>query len=258
MRMWIVMALLVAPSLSGGTVKGRVVFDDDAELRFPATVETFTTGCIIFCSDKSPVTPFEQPLCAEYEESSELIQLATLGDRAAIAQLQERYRTTFTYAERHRIAAALLRRASNDREYWNELATRMEEAIRFADDDHEQEFLAFCIARGVEPGDYRLMTLTAMEEAAMDRRARPFLLRAMESKDDFLARHTLSLVMGLADESLLPRIEKALERFPSGAFSLLWFRSDAADRIAKKFLSADDWEEYEEQRRCETMKTCDP
>lgn len=242
---------------------------EDVELRLEPLDEVVTTaGCdgTSYCSSSDPTTPFDRPICAEYELNDTLIESLKHGDASAIGLLQRRYETTFTYYERHRIAGALLGRVMDDREYWKELSGHAANAIRFAyvDGKPSQDFLDWCQARNVDPEDYRWMTILALQTAAGDRRARPLVLAALESSDLDVVDVAIVGVLSQRDESFLPPIEKAIERFPHQAeqlaMRLVLMRSDAADRLAMKFIPEERREAYAEDRRwvdCETMP-CDP
>jgi hypothetical protein len=208
------------------------------------------------CHDTEPETPFDWPTCTEYHLNTTLIESAERGDRSAIELLRQRYTATTVHTERHRIAAALLGRAGNESEYWNELSEHAADAIRFAYVDYKPtaEFAQWCVSRSVAPNDYRLMTIDALMAAAPDRRARPLLVKALESPDPELVDLGLySLAFHHPDESLLPAIERALEHHPEDAgdlaYFLLAFQSEAADRLAMKYLAKDRVEDYREQQR---------
>lgn len=235
--------------------KADVTTAVDVELSIDVTKVRFTCN-MARCNDTEPETPFDWESCTEYSWNSTLIQSGEGGDRSAIELLRQRYKATTVHEERHRIAAALLGRAGNDREYWNELSEHAAEAIRFAyvEDEPTEEFVQWCASRSVEPNDYRLMTLDALSVAAPDRRARPLLVKALESPDHEIVDLGLaSLALHHPDESLLPAIEKTLEHLPEDAgdlaYYLLAFRSDAADRVAMKYLPEDRVQEYREMQR---------
>jgi len=147
------------------------------------------------------------------------------------------------------------------------LSERAKEAIRFAyaEDEPSAELVQWCESRGIDPDEYRWMTIQALQTAAKDRRARGLLLEALESPDKHVVLAAMLGTLGHRDDSFLPKIEKAMERFPEEAAQmaswLVAFRSDAADQIAMKFLSEEGRDEYREQQRimdCETMGLCDP
>ena len=253
------------------TVREEEPLGVDVELRANpdprTTTVTFTCGSSVpFCGEDHPATPFDLPVCAEYELNSTLIESLGHGDASVIDLLRSRYTTAFTYSERHRIAGALLGRVADDRAYWNELAGHAADALRFAhvDDEPPQEFLDWCEARRVDPTEYRWMTIQALTAAAADRRSRRLLLEALESKDQHIVYTALVMLPTHRDDSVLPNIEKALRRTPGHsedlAMLLATFRSDAADELAKKFVSVERRAEYAEQRRqaeCETIG-CEP
>lgn len=224
-------------------------------------------GCVIMlCQEEPPQTPYELPLCNEYELNETLIELAKVGDRSAVELLQRRYETTIPYSERHRIAAALLGRVPDDRRYWNELEARAKDAIRFAhvDDEPPPAFVEWCQARGVDHEKYRWTLANAFLAAAPDPRARGLLREALETKDHDLFTSALVAILDLRDESFLPALERNIARFPDRTEMALWlssFGSEAADSVALKFLGDEDREVYGELRRrveCERMNACDP
>ena len=229
---------------------------------------TAALGCPVFsCLDEVPKTRFDLPQCVEYDLNQALIESARQDDRSAIELLQQRYESTFTHVERHRIAAALLGRATDDSRYWNELASDAKDAIRFAyvDGQPSPEYVQWCAARGVDPGDYRWMSIDAFRTAARDPRARDLLAGALDSKDVEVLRNAVTVLINLRDESYLPALDRALARFPDEAsemaFWLMEFNLDAADQLALKFIPQEDHETYWEQRRTlvhETMSPSDP
>ena len=192
--------------------------------------------------------------CTDYELNSALIESMKLGDASALELLQKRQRATFVHAERHRLAGALLGRVIDDRAYWNELSEHAADAIRFAyvDDEPSQEFVQWCAYRGIDPNEYRWMTIDALGIAAADRRARPLLLKALESADPMVVLCAFSAIIEQRDESLLPAIERMLERFPEDAS----FASGARAVPVRRRRSRGDevplrgrQEEYRHQRR---------
>src|SRR5688572_2698314 len=114
MKALLAMALLIALPISADVSK--ISFDPDR----------------VRCHDTEPETPFDWVTCPEYHSNTTLIQSVKGGDHSAIELLRQRYTTTTVHTERHRIAAALLGRAGNESEYWNELSEHAAEAIRFA------------------------------------------------------------------------------------------------------------------------------
>jgi hypothetical protein len=249
-------------------VEDEVTAIPDVELRVSPITETITFTCSFKpCSDEDPASPFDEASCTDYEMNTTLIESMERGDRSATDLLRRRYAAAFTYGERHRIAGALLGRVPDDREYWSELAAYGADAIRFpyVEGEPAPEFVAWCAARALDPDQYHWMALRAFEGAAADRRGRGMVLQALESKDSALVQSALAAILEHRDESVLPAIEKALERFPEQAGWLaMWLgklQSDAADRVALKFLPEGCVEEYREQQRqaaCETMAGCNP
>lgn len=219
--------------------------DLQAELNEPIT---FTCGAP--CGQQRPTTPWDRPSCDDYDFDSSLIAAAAQSDGSAIVLLRQRYDTADSTQERQRIGAALLRRIGNDEQILNALASDAENAVRFAHDGYENhpDLAAWCGARGYDPDDYWRMAWNALDQASADPRFRPLLIKALATKDDVLV---FTAIHGLAvqhDESALPRIDETLARFPEDAsamaFGLADFASDAADRIADKYLRGDDREQY--------------
>lgn len=246
-------------------VDGPSVKVHDIELRLDPDQITFTCS-LMACSDTEPATPFEQVSCPEYELNSALIESMERGDRSVIDLLRSRYETTFTFLERHRLAAALLGHVPDDRRYWNVLEERAAHAIRFAYDGSEPPaaFVEWCAVRGVDPHDYSMIALDALRIAAADPRGRSLVLGALHSGEPLLTDTAMGAILDDRDESFFPEIEKAMAGRPDEARAIaMWlafFRSDAADRLAMKFLSGEAREEYAELRRtddCESMD-CDP
>ena len=233
MRTFAAIALLLAGSLSADELVGLHVDLKDLP-------RSRSCGFVIqlLCSDREPVTPFDRPTCSEYEQTYVLIE-AIDSDPSAIELLRSRYETTFTHGERHRIAGALLGRVPDDRRYWNELEEHAAYALRET--------------RGVDSDGRPSMAMEAFRIAAGDPRGRPLVLGALQSNDVDLLSRTLAVIVRRRDESFLPAIEAMLERLPEHAEVLaMWVTllgSDAADRVASRFLSA--------SSDCETMD-CNP
>lgn len=201
-----------------------------------------------------PDTEWGEPACEDYELDTSLIESAGRGDRSAIDLLERRYRSTATFAERHRIGAALLGRVADDSAIWNELSLHAGNAVRFVSSGSElnPELVAWCEERGCDPYAYSSMAEEALIDIADVPRARPLLLRAMKTNDPQLTPIGIYGLCGQRDESLLPAIDEALSKSPDAsslAMALAAFRSEAADRIAAKYISEDDREEYEEQKK---------
>src|SRR3954453_965761 len=199
----------------------------------------------VVCS-QSAATPWDLPACSEYDFNSALIESADYGDRSAIELLRRRYAETFTYAERYRIASVLLGRVRDDSAIWNELLPHAENAVNFA--GQKEKLDAYCVEHGYGSAKYAEMSSSALIAVMLDRRARPLLLRALKSDDRDIST---TGVLGLAIqhvETALPEIEAAVQRFPSNAQDLAFFKSDAADRVAEKVLSGAELEEYRRAR----------
>lgn len=202
----------------------------------------------------APATVWDKPSCDDEEFDDALIESAASGDRSAIALLERRYTAAATHAERITIAAALLGRVRDDGAIWKDLAGWAEHAVEFhLDPDTAAEKLkAYCGQHDCEPDDVDRLSWQALEAISADRRARPLLLRALAAIDTDVVDQAIVGLAAQHDETSLPEIEKALQRLPEAAsmlaLSLADFESDAADKIAGKYLADDDREEYAARR----------
>ena len=205
------------------------------------------------CIDE-PATEWDDPSCDDYRLDTALIEAAARNDRSAINLLQRRHEQMVNFRERFRIAGALLHRVPDDSAIWRELEKYAAEAVRFAPDgdDPNPDFQAFCAEHGYDTGSYYSMTIDAFATILGDPRSRPILVKALATKDLTLVQ---GAILGFAeqhDESGLPLIEKRFAEIgdvPSHlVFNLSYFRSEAADRLAAKYLSDDDVEEFERVR----------
>ena len=134
-----------------------------------------TLACPLFCGDKPPATPWDLAPCDEYNFNDALIESARQGDRSAIDLLEKRYASTFTVAERIRIASALLGRVRDDSAIWNDLLPYAEHAVDF----DEEKYAAYCAEHGYDKDRYEMMAVNALIAVSHDCRARPLLLRAL-------------------------------------------------------------------------------
>jgi hypothetical protein len=211
------------------------------------------THCAQPCSQEAPSTAWDLPLCTDLEFDRSLLDNATHGDHSALELLQKRFETVLTYGERHHIAAVLLRVAPDDRPYWNELNTHAENALRFQGDDEAASRLEdFCKEQGCEPARYTVIANEALRAISEDPRSLPLLRRTLESKDATLVRIAIDGLTTQRDQASLDAIDAALARFPddaeSMASSLSRFQSEAADRIAMKYLTQEQQTAYREAR----------
>ena len=199
-----------------------------------------------------PPEPWGDTPCADRKFDDALIESVANGDRSAVELMQRRYATAATYAERIRLGAALLGRVADDGAIWKELAGYAERAVELHADGGKEKLAAWCAAHDCEPDDYERLSREAFQEIAGDRRAHPLLLRALASSDETLVNDAIAGLAGQHDEASLPAIEEALRRLPDYAsmlaYSLVDFESEAADRLALKYLRDDARKEYEEER----------
>lgn len=229
-----------------------------AELAFDEH-ETITLSCgISLCQERAPASLWELPSCSDYALNDALIAAMGHGDRSAAALLRSRYAQAATYAEKHMLAGALLRKVPNDSVYWNELFEHAGNAVRFSvgGTDHSDEFVQWCQERLYEPGDYSSMTLGAFDRVSGDPRSRALLLEAIERADSYLAALAVAGLGAQRDTSALPAIERALQRYseagdegvPYIALSLAAYANEQADQLAFRYLTAAEREEYLEAR----------
>jgi len=193
------------------------------------------TGQYVHClSGREPRHLLDHPTCADAELNSVLIAAAGRGERAAIKPLMERYETSTTLVERHRIATALLRRADDDSVYWEDLFAHAENAVDL-------------MGTGLIADDYAQVASSAFWSVRADPRSRALLIHALEdSPDEWIVHHAIVGLGRQHDESSLPLIEKAIQRFPGElALALYTFRGGAADAIASRNLNASFYEIYE-------------
>lgn len=194
-----------------------------------------TVSCGAPCYDFAE-TVWDLPSCADYELDSALIEALARGDGSAAGLLRRRFENAFTYEQRHRIAAALLRRVPDDSRYWKELFTWAGDALKpAADDDTEHHRTA----------------VNALALIVRDVRSRALLHRALDSEHSEVV---CLAIIGLGDQqqhNALPAIERALTRLDDRTIvpALARFRSAAADAIAWKWLDPEEHRELYESFR---------
>lgn len=194
---------------------------------------------------ESPASRWDLPSCADYELDNALIENAQRNDRSAVQLLQERYATAFTVAEHLRIGGALLGRVSDDSALWKELSMHAENAVNFADDGEKVK--AYCAEHDCNPRRYDSLAWYAYLDITSDPRSRPLLLRVLRSPENRAAWFAIEGLAEQHDETVLPEIEKVLERQPHLVTALAYFKSEAADRLAAKYLT-DAWDREEYKR----------
>lgn len=207
----------------------------DERLQF----EEITLSCTMVsspCSDFAE-TIWDRPSCADYELDTALIDALARGDGSAADALRRRFESAFTHEQRHRIAAALLRRVADDSRYWKELFTWASDALKPASEEDEHHHAA----------------AKALALIASDARSRALLHRALDSEDAYIVYLAIT---GLADQQqhgALPAIERALTRLDDRTIvpALARFRTAAADAIAWKWLDPEDDRELYESFRIE-------
>jgi len=201
-----------------------------------------------------PATVWDEPSCDDEQFDAALIESAAGGDRSAVELLQRRYAAAFTHAERITVGAALLGRVRDDGAIWKELVAWAENAVEFHldPDTTAQKLAAYCEQHDCQPDDTERLSWQALDAISGDRRSRPLLLRALTAIDTDVVDRGISGLAAQNDQTSLPAIDEALRRLPEAAsmlaLSLVDFESDAADRIAMKYLADDDREEYVTRR----------
>lgn len=216
---------------------------------FAQAEETLTISCSAQCSLDAPKAPFDYPTCDDRQFDDALIEAAAHGDRSAIGLLKERHETTLSLLERIRIDGALLHEESK---YWNELYEFAENAVRFARHQYEDtpEFEAWCTEHEIEPGPYQDVTFLAFNKASADPRGHALALRAMATDDLVIIPEAIHGLGAQHDDASLALIEKTIERFPrdaaSLAFSLYAFRTEAANALAARHLSPQDFSDFQQ------------
>ena len=193
------------------------------------------TGEYVHCLEgREPRHLLDHPTCADEKLNSVLIAAAGRGERSAIKPLMERYETSTTLIERHRIAKALLHRVKDDSVYWDDLFAFAENAVDLK-------------GTGLFAADYEQVAESAFTSVVADPRSRLLLLHAIkDSPNEWIVYHAIDGLAHQHDESSLPLMEQAIQRFPGNlAMALYAFRGAAADSIARRNLGAIDYEIYE-------------
>ncbi|HKO57880.1 MAG TPA: hypothetical protein VJ276_18580 [Thermoanaerobaculia bacterium] len=210
------------------------------------------------CTNEAPRTQWDFALCLDYELDTALIEAAERGDRSAVELLQRRHASAVSWNERARIGGALLGKVADDSAIWKELETHAESYVRFSEKDEttRAKLEAFCKEHGYEdPDAYSLAAWDSFAAASRDRRARPLLLRAVESGERDVVSNGIISLAAQHDESALLAIEAAIRRSDSPvdlASLLVFYESEAVDRLALQFIT-DEYgrERYFAQRRQE-------
>lgn len=205
-----------------------------ALLALPVVTDEIVLDCASPCSVyAAPNDRFDRPSCTEYDFDSALIESMRRGDSSARELLKQRHDTMVTDEERLRIAGALLRHVDDDRAYWDEIFLLATNAI---------------LARS--PEFLQPLSYDALDLAGTDARGRDLLVRALESPNASVVVGAISSIGLQHDESTLPIIEKAIQRFPGEhlGLALYTFHSPAAEALAKRVLSAEELEVYEQLR----------
>jgi hypothetical protein len=222
---------------------------EDAVLRFDVT----DCGLIIAtCLSTPPETMFDAPLCADEQADGLVLDAIAQHDPSAVALAQRRFETANTYAQKHKLAAALLRAVPNDVRYWNALYEHASNLVAFP---RYEQFEAWCSERDLPAGDYYWMALDALRFISSDARALPLMLKTLAC-DDVLLQAEGVTALGLHDDPRsLPAIERAIARATNPddrlllAHGLASWKSIDADRVAFRFLDEEEREIYREQQQ---------
>ena len=219
-----------------------------AELAIPAS-ETITISCeMTVCQDGPPESEWHYPACSDYELDTALIGSMERGDRSALELLRSRYARSATWAEKHRIAEALLRRVPDDSVYWDELFEHAQNIVRI--DRYSDEFVTWCEERLYNPYGYGEAAFSALLAVSRDPRSRALLLEALEREDPTMVQVAVYGLAAQRDLSALPAIERALERARerdeccTAANQLADYRDEQADQLAFRFLDEEERAEY--------------
>jgi len=234
---------------------GGVTNAPSLQMSLTEVAETITVACGVPCAP-NPKTKWNYPDCDEYAFNDVLIRALDGGDRSAGELLAQRYATTFTIPERHRITAALSHNGQKIAGQWEELAADAANAVRLRSvpGGDDSKLIAYCREHGCEPETYYYETaMRAFEVACDDPRARPFLLEAIETDDRSLVYTAITGFAAQHDKSVLPAIEKALRRLaeidPSLPWALFDYGTEDADQLALRYLDEANREAYVRDRR---------
>jgi hypothetical protein len=201
----------------------------------PQPLEIAPTNCAItikWCRDTPPVSPWDDPLCADVEEHN------ALRDRGDFASLRTRHLTTTSIPERVRLAGMLLRRVSGDGDLWNEVAGYADLAVLHpaVDGQPSRSFVRWSEQRNADPFIAWRVVESALMWAGQDPRSRPMLMKALESRDAYTVYFAIHGFATQQDEAALPAIARALQRFPDRTLfttALAPFRSPEARALAR-------------------------
>jgi alkylhydroperoxidase/carboxymuconolactone decarboxylase family protein YurZ len=224
-------------------------------LRF-ATEETITLDCHRPCGSEQPSSEWGRPVCSDYELDLSWIDALKHGDRSVISLIKSRHRQAGTFVERQLLAFALLGTA-DDSPYWKELFEDAANAVRLVrqTDEAGSALQQWCAARSLDPGDYERKALNALEWVSKDRRSSELLLAALESHDTVLVWYAIPGLAQQRNEAALPSIAQALDALDASegeiselALQLAGYGTEAADRLARKYLKEEDLAAYDEAR----------
>jgi hypothetical protein len=223
----------------------------DVELNLDQAELTLNCAMSNPCSDSPPRYAWDLPTCADYQLDTLLVEAIERNDRSAIGHAQKRFAAAVTYAEKHRLAEALLRRVPNDAEYWNELQEHARNSIRFG--GNTPAFEEWCAQHGLPPEDYRWMALNALRIAGSDPRGRPLLLDSLKLRDAEVLSTAIGALALNGDVRALPAIDRALEAIGEDAQDVAMFLglfgTKEADEIAHRHIAEHRRDEYDQSYR---------
>lgn len=232
------------------TVAGGKTAVPDTDLKMSTVSETLTLSCEFrLCSDEPPATRYDQPHCTDYEFDASLIDRVRSGDPSAIALARKRFESASTFYLKHALAAALLG-TDRDAEFWKELVTHAEIALRFPPNGKlTPEYEQWAAARGFDAVKHQRIALTALLHLSHDARSRTLLHRALNSGNVDLADAAIRGFARQRDLSALPAIELVMKAFGGYkatmlAWNLVDYDHEDADKLAFTYIDESERESY--------------
>jgi hypothetical protein len=208
---------------------------------------------VSLCSDEPPATRYDQPQCADHELDALLIERIRSGDPSAIALARTRFENAFTFQQKHTLAGALLG-TGRDSDFWKELVTHAEIALRLPPDTElATEYEQWAAAQGLHPQQHQRIALAALSHLSGDARSRTLLHRALNSGNVDVAEVAIQGFARQHDLSALPAIERVMKAFGGHsaimlAWSLVDYDHEEADKLAFSYLDEAQRESYRQLR----------
>jgi hypothetical protein len=214
-------------------------------LLFAVVVTGNVFGCgLTPCLDRAPTSRFALPACDEWDMNTALINALENGDRGAAVLLRQRYHETYTFGERNRIGAALVK-AKDDSEVWKELLARAEDSVRFAPSNEapNAELAKWCEERGWDADEYWSSLNDSFWAVADDPRALRLLRSALQSANREVADGAVVALLLTKRAESLALVDEVISKRgapePWLVSALAYVHTDAADAIAMKYLKDD-------------------